>query len=102
MLDAYFSDPSGRLDIAPSLPGGGSLISFAATADGPVALLVPGKTATPLQPAASTNLATAPSDRPILLQLHNQQWDAIALPGDLDAAAELRLVATAPMGTICD
>ena len=92
MLDAYFSDPSGRLDIVTPLPAEGTLVSFVATEDGPVALIAPSDRVIPLQPSTQPRAAaSAASDQAKLFQLDGQQWGTIALPDDLDARAALRL-----------
>jgi uncharacterized RDD family membrane protein YckC len=105
----YVAAPAGRLDIAASLPGDGGLEAFVGTQHGPVALIVP-------EQAAGTTGASGQAGSgvtPLLLQLVNDQWTKIGLPGDASlgpqtlasaggvSGAELDLFASEPRQAGC-
>lgn len=77
----YYSVPSGRLDLAPPLPGLGMLASCVGTARGPVALLLPTQSAASGILASPTAQASEPDlQKPRLLQLDHDQWNERDLP----------------------
>jgi hypothetical protein len=83
----YYLEPIGRLEMAPSLPGLGRLAGFVASAQGPVALLVPSQRATVTISAGANSIAAEPFlDRALLLRLEpgKTSWTEIPLPAAFD------------------
>jgi uncharacterized RDD family membrane protein YckC len=91
-FDAFYAVPAGRLDMVQSLPGEGRLASFIATADGPMALLLP-------SPRAPISVKPS-NDYPRVLRLSNNQWIDLALPADIDPTHSMLLTCTGAAGRV--
>jgi uncharacterized RDD family membrane protein YckC len=92
----YYTLPTGRLEMLPPLPGLGKLAGFAATREGPVALLLPTGRASATITAGGDSAASEPFlDRAMLLRLEpgKSTWTEIPLPSEFDAARPALLAA---------
>jgi hypothetical protein len=97
----HYLQPAGRLDPAPPLPGLGRVAGFTATANGPVALIMPSQRAGVTISAGARSIASEPFlDRPMLLRLEpgGSSWAPIDLPSGFNAAGEAMMAATGPDG----
>jgi uncharacterized RDD family membrane protein YckC len=98
-LDWYDSEPSGRLEVAPSLPGTGILSGFVGTAAGPLALLVPPQWArVSVKTEGRADDARDVLQKPRLLQLVADQWRPVDLPAALSGDGSCWLAAIGAEG----
>jgi len=96
-LAVYRPEPPDRLSPAGTLPGGGRVAGFAATSQGPVALIVPAvRTATRV--TASTAAAATGPGLPALFRLQADRWVPIPLPDGFRGAPGSMLLVDGPQG----